>query len=1432
MPVNPAIHNAFALSDEKIPIVPDAPPHPIPPAPAIPGSPTPLKAEQADLGAGTDEGEGGADQSSRPLPPAIDLSENTAAPIPSYEPKAADFMHGKDFPAPHKVEVPSYDTSFHFQQVTPPAKPHFFEDMTRGAGQLAAGVGGGGVQVADTLKALIETPRRINESVGAQASAADPLEPWRKNVPLAPYHSWQNAYENAVGKDTVKSGPYGVGKAIGEMGSYAATSIGAGAAAVGLGAPVAAGVGLGLGAAALEGGVVGLAQSAQEQLRGGAKQLDAGQLGMGAGLGTAFGLGGGALGQGAKYLVGKAWKAYTTSRAAKKAADTVADTLDAEHIQRQADSERALDLMEQVKKELNHMEADALEKFHEMTNTPAPAENALQRKQMEALKKTTDEATNPDGTMAPFRLRVRKLGYEQIDYALDLSEVRPLLPQPVYKALKEAVEALGHAKASWGHASNDVEAYVRNVLKLAKRADQRAQIETIVGEPRLHSGPRRELDKLKTELFTKQEQERKALLEARKAEAEADFATAPRKFRAELQALITELDEALNRLSDPAQMYKITKDKGLYGIANRHELESPTVPRDLKPTFAAARDQFRDAVQHEKAEEKQYEAMSKHYLPVFEQAELAYQRATNDFESRLWVKTEITNPFSRKVTTDYAVGLKHNPFTAILNGIYHKEFKAAEEAAMAIEGNVVREVTYRMASITGRPLQSGKDAKEILRNAGTLHPVAEKLSLAIALGLPSLDLPANAADNMSEKQERHFFGNVGFALVGTILASKYGPTIARRIIRNPSYYFLRCFANTRDLTKFSDAALGISPTLNPKASLARNIDELGGKVLEAITAIPDHTEYFMQSLRKQVDGKELSDPARAYYDDIHDKVKALKSFIPEYKTAWVKHYNALSEADKDYLKPVNAAVHFVANTFGVPRHGDISDGILAKLFTGATRAIFTMRPKTFISQVADVAISGPLQVGPVATHKAYQTIATNPVIRGLVNKAVKAGGAVSQNLKEVSESAKPLPAEQIQARTMLLASFFHYFDTHPNTMQGLGIKKGEDLAEHVLTGRLDSGTYTVRTPTGSVQLPKEDVKADIFIQAYVDAASVTGADSLMLNYDWIGRTAAGQFYRWASQPMRTARLLAVNTFPDLAEPGVQGGGKASLPALARLIMVNGAKGNIPWVLGSLGVLWQFGGQAVIPKSWQLAGYRYQPEATANVIAFINMTSMGQHLLGNMSSSVDYDPFLAPLMGTMAPGMDTILGLISDSSSASDHMGDVIRAINARAILHKTMEGDIEGAGGEALSAPERAARTFLGNKAVESNEKAQHALYTLMNDFSIAAPTLGGIPTQALSSFLYHLPEVIHGNLRVAVPHPVIGSTNAFPLESTKVQRFKPRPGETQQDADNRARIAAFYSMLRMGDTLDVTNFKNARIGVHYQGSPTESLRGLEHNSL
>jgi hypothetical protein len=101
-----------------------------------------------------------------------------------------------------------------------------------------------------------------------------------------------------------------------------------------------------------------------------------------------------------------------------------------------------------------------------------------------------------------------------------------------------------------------------------------------------------------------------------------------------------------------------------------------------------------------------------------------------------------------------------------------------------------------------------------------------------------------------------------------------------------------------------------------------------------------------------------------------------------------------------------------------------------------------------------------------------------------------------------------------------------------------------------------------------------------------------------------------------------------------------------------------------------------------------------------------------------------------------------------------------------------------------------------------------------------------------LSAFLYHLPEVIHGNLRVSVPHPGIGSNQAMPLEGGKVMRFHPREGETQDDADNRARIAALYRAFRLGDVLDVTNFKNARTGVHYQGRPNEDLTRLQNNSL
>lgn len=1016
----------------------------------------------------------------------------------------------------------------------------------------------------------------------------------------------------------------------------------------------------------------------------------------------------------------------------------------------------------------------------------------------------------------PFRLRKRSIGYQTIEHAQPLDAVAQHMSAELFERFEEAVKTMGEAKAVVSHFKNEVEQTAMNGLALAKTKAQKAFIEVTETE-RLKSGAAAELAKEKTRLYVKQRMEE-----------------------------ISKMDAALQAQHMPHNILdEIPMSKQLYGIADRTGFFKTA--RHLADNFSDAYKEFVEATHSLKAAQKQYEKLSEHYLPVFEQAEAAYQGSIGTDQERLWVKTRITNPFSvskdaplvtdakmlagravhedknfplsnqrfnegggqtwtpKELTddqvqqaidvinyhkknkstkhgdlkkldalvqekmrreqrkaggyprdwkqaeaakfegltdedlsyimdtgseaqaneaalemlrranpdedvsqynvrhTDFAIGLQHKPYVAKLNAQYAKELKLFDEELRAQEENVVAEIAYKIGGVEKLAKMSGGDAMNKLREMGVLHPVAEKLALAAAFGITALDAPAQASDGSTPTDDKHFFGKLGLTAIAAVIAGKYGVPIAQRVIRMPSFYYARCFANTRDHAGFADAAMGISALTNKGASMAYQMGALAGKVIQAVVDAPDDHIYLLKAVHGDVDTKLLSPAGKKLVKEIRDESKAFQEFISGYAREWRKVYAAMPKHQQEQLADTNQAIDFLHSNFGKnARVRNWLDKAAGHLFTNAVRAWFTYNPKIWGGGFADMAITGTMTVGPFAMARASKTLAGNPVIRGLIDK-MELGGARSQVLNALNQTGTALGMEARQSQLMAVASLSHYFHSNPRTMRAIGVADEESFIKKVLTGQIDS-----------------DVRADAFIQMSADLADSIGADPLRLTRGPIGRSMLGNFLQFTSAPERLLRNMMLR-----------------------------AKTNPKWVVAGLGAMHQFAGSAVLPLSAKIAGYAFAGEATAKVISLLDMASAGQRLGLISNKMLEWDPFLTPFMGVMSPGFESATEILNDWPGTAAAIGEV---------MYQASQG------GQGLA-------RMTGNPQNDANQKAQYALYSLLQKIALAEPMMGPVPTRALANFAYHMPAAMAGVARVSVPNPIhLGKGK--PLKPTEIKRF------------------------------------------------------------
>lgn len=1375
-----------ALAPEPDPSVPESTP--------APEAPAQLQAQTADAGA--------AGVATQP----VEAKQVEAKPEPAPEPEApkADLVKMPELrqeqinPIQHITERQEYRDHLdairnplkHLPEVKPPQvepEKSFTDQFIKPIGQFAKGFIGGNIDVADTINALAQTPGKLGPQAGSQ-----------------PIEDYGQKYERNFGKEDVGSGPYEAGKIAGQLGTYGATSAGLGALATAAGVPAAGAGALGLAGAGVEGALQGAGQAAREQLRKTGRVEDTGGFAGSTALGAGLGLAGGFAGNVLSGVVSRTAKNYGVEAAkstAQKLSKEAQKIIDAAEGGTEAAVQAASDIEKVIKAVADEALAHEIEGVNFVADTfnklPKP-ENAFQQAQRAALAK--EEAT-------PFRLRKRNKGFANIEHALGLDEIAKHLPPDLHARYTEAVHAMGEAKAVMMHLENEVEAFAQNAMKHASDKDQLSKI-VVQKSTRLRSDAAVEVAEKRAELYLKERMQR-----------------------------ISRLDAAIQK-SVLDHVEDIPMEKYLYGIASRHD-DQFQMPHSLANNFDDAYNQFVKSSDLVKAAEKQYRKLAKHFTPVFEEAEKAFQESTGDKVSRLFGKIKITNPFSQEAprafrkyaylsddeldaeiarlsnyrapsipeetqpwrrggrdggiaaaarklkrlsrevearmseranpyaglsdeelaaamegatplqehkigieilkragmadaeelaarTTDFAIGLQFKPFTARMSKTIADEIEALTASLMKEEENVATEITYKVGGIEALTKQSGADAINKLRELGVLHPVAEKLALAAAFGLRALDTPAEAFDG-SPKEQKHFFAQLGTVAVATILGAKYGVPAAQRIIKMKGWYYARFLANTRELAAFADSAMGIDSKLNPDASLSHNIGALAGKVINAVVQAPDDHIYLLKALHSEVDPKLLSPLGKKLVDEIRDEAKAFRQFVDGYARAWNKTYKAFPQAKQDQLDYVHHAVKFVEENFGKgPRVRNQFDKAMTNLFGNTAQAWFTYNPKIWIGSVADLAITGPLQVGPGAMANAAKMRFTNPVVNGLLER-IHLGGVRSQGIQNVAQKSTTLSSEAIQNRTMIAASLIHFFETHPRAMRAENIRTPEEFVRKALTGQLS-----------------HDLNADTFVQLAADLAESIGTDPLQLTKGAFGRSMFGKFVQFTSQPERYARLVALRMTT-----------------------------NPKWVVASMAMLHQVAGQSLLPMSAKIAGIAVLPDATTKLLGFLNMTSAGQHLLGPMNTMLDWDPFLYPAMGVEAPGFSSMLELLGDWPSTSAAMGEV---------MYQASQG---GTGFNRMT----------GNPQNETNDKAQKALHKLLMQLAIVRPMLGLVPTRLVSSFLYHGPAAMHGVARVNVPAPLhIGDTK--PTKPSEVVRFD---GATEQSV---------RAMFGLPDTFKVGTYK------------------------
>jgi hypothetical protein len=850
-----------------------------------------------------------------------------------------------------------------------------------------------------------------------------------------------------------------------------------------------------------------------------------------------------------------------------------------------------------------------------MTKAETGAAQTVAMQGVPAANQPANALAKSEPINGKFRYQTTKKGHEHLEKGMALEEFAQHISKSAYEKLRKAMQDLSQALVFLRWQQKLRNHYAANALKLATKESQKELINPKT-ETSLASMGNKILAIKKSMLYGKQQAALKA-----KTEQDIQLIKAQMKgggSKAKLERQLLELEQMHREQMLPKDVFDIPTGKHIRGQVDISHIEPEN---DLAKTFDRAFEQAANAQKLVNALQKQYDALKGEVQHLLEYAEEKMQTATGKKEP-FWVihkGAELKFQSGRVEMVPFGIGLRHDPWHAQLIGKYKKEYDAF--AAVAHKYFEKQETTFNVKTGTAAP-QTAK----LLQSKGMLTEIGKRALGATLMGtLAYMDFePAEAATSEEEAGKRTASTFIGHAAVGLALLALVGPKrgkeaiqIVKQIMKDPHFIFARFYAFTKDTLRAADNILVEKGLIEPTKSLAYRMDMIAARICDGMTFVPEKGHEFVDAIFHQGDTSGFSAIGQKLVGEIQESIKAMRKDVPDY----VKHLEKLHRDNPESATLTNCldAAQFVKHTFFPDIEGPM-DTFFRNLGKNATRVWFTVNPRNMLAQVFDIAIAGPLQVGPKAMAQAYGFLIKDGELRKLVGEMYLTGSA-SQQVSEGAAKSTAFSTDRFNASVGTLASLLDYGHKHPDVIQGLGIKSPMEFAKQLLQGGIQD----------------EGVRLEAFAKLINDVAALTGHDWFRIN---VPPALRSKFVRYGeglvSQVARHASLLAKTPMEK----------------------------NWTGLAASLFILQQVAGPAAIPKSVQALAWYASPDNFAKVQEFMRMYSAGEHIFGNLEGQVDYDPFIFLLMGVDRPGVETLREVIGDLPGTIAKLSDVYyNAIN-------------------------------------------------------------------------------------------------------------------------------------------------------------------------
>lgn len=1145
-------------------------------------------------------------------------------------------------------------------------------------------------------------------TIGAEAKS---VPDFLMGTPHKPSDDWQAQAEQGIPKDVQEGMGYKVGDAVGQMAGYGAAAAGVAALApVEIPAGMAGAGALGLGALAAEGGLIGGVSRLHESAREG-KEPEAGDIATAA----AFGAGGGLAMVGASKLAGKMIVKPAMEKLqgylSKFADHAQTELINAEIASIKAANEALAEgtkAVTTVAKKQEELLSQMQEGLNNLKRTLAPGDksNVVRGKKgkfenrgpkeykavdIKGGADVVDAAVAEEEQAATRGVR-KGLGYQRGYNGTDLDKVLKKLPPAMAGPFKAAVDEIAETKLVLEHAKLQVAAYAENAIKLAKTPAEQGRIVKEI-EHDLRSGASDELSKIRARLF--------------------------------------EDMQALERMTHPGKDLHISNAKHIAVHADSTQLK-PTLDK-LKGTFTGAAAQAKAAYNLELQAQRRLDGLRDQHKGLFEMVEQHLGEPTPVRVIRGHAKLG-------KNETAVTVGLQYNPSVATLRDRWLAEYQRLEHGIRSVEQNLKEKIVYKVAH-TSRTTYDG--ASKFLRDAGLVHPIAKGIMLAGALGINAFaGPPAKAAgmdDHDTPEQSIGLQATLGTALVGVILARKYGPAGARKIIKSSRWIFHAMYEDTQALAGMADGMMAKfrGEAMHELDSLANAMNEYRGQLMKMQFSCPDSHALMAKALTGSLteeEAKLVTPEGHAFAGKIQQLRQDLKGFVSDYRKEFDEHFKELAVEDQLAAREIQHAVHLVDEAFnGRPRSVGGLDHAIQWLFARSAAFNFTFNWK--IADTAwlhDMAAYGGMQLGMPSVYAAYAQYTGSPILRGLAQK-LHLGGAATEAAQDLNQHANVYTVEAVHNQLAFLGSLHRQYKAlAPEQLAKLGIKSANDFAEKVM----------------QMRLPDQHLSR-IFEEAALDVSRATGSDIARLNQ--LGTERAfmfGNITKYTRYMMLDQRLVkenlqtAVQYFSEgKTALGVQRLGRIG-HALAIKAQYGGAKAAIP-----------VGAYAALMSNPYTAG------VTADVARKIDDASLGLTIFGDLGEHGRWDPVLSPVMGQRLPGFDdameaihTVLGNGADITK----MQQVLQSDDPMALIN--------------------------GSKEDDDVKKGQKALLGLITAAGFLVPKVRGLPTRWIRDGIKYWPDVANKEMSVSVPNTFpIGEVK--PAGTTKLMGYVAYPDQSEQGA-------------------------------------------------